>query len=183
MEQTKVRRFPGNNKDIENVAGEIRRLIEPAGGERLAAKPLLQKLLERTGGKVVVVDDPTAQEAEGGSLEIRGKNDYTVFLSPFTTPLRDNFTLGHEIGHYILHFLAQKEAPPTPPVWFHRYGTDPMEWQANRFSAALLMPHEEFRKKHKEFAASGGLTMELLSGYFDVSLPAIEVRAKSLGLI
>jgi Zn-dependent peptidase ImmA (M78 family) len=138
----------------------------------------LRKLIERTGGKIKVVEDPSDQETDGGSLEIRGKNDYTVFLSPYTTPLRDNFTIAHELGHYVLHFFFASAQPQTP-IRFARYGSSPIEWQANRFAAAILMPADKFRDAYQKF--NGNLS--LLSGLFGVSLPAVEVRARSLGLI
>jgi len=69
---------------------------------------------------------------------------------------RVQFVLRHEFGHYVLHrrlVLSKKDYPPivdtqrdlitgrknlrTPRDW--------IEWQANRFSAALLMPRATFR--------------------------------------
>jgi Zn-dependent peptidase ImmA (M78 family) len=170
--------FQGTNRDIEKVANELRALLQKDVDEPLETRELLKELVKRTKGEVVVVEDPSVQEANGGSLVIRGERDYTIFLSPYTTPLRDNFTIAHELGHYVLHFFPQKEVAELP-MSFTRYGASPIEWQANRFAAALLMPEQRFREKFAD--VSGDLY--LLAGYFGVSRPAVEVRAKSLNLM
>jgi Zn-dependent peptidase ImmA (M78 family) len=169
--------YPGTNAQIEDIASRCRAKVEYPDQENSSGL-LLRRLVTETGGTIVVVEDPSDHEVNGGSLEIRQKRDYKIYLSPFTTPLRDNFTIAHEFGHYLLHFFLAEEAPATP-IWFARYGSSPIEWQANRFAAAFLMPQEKFRS---EFARTNG-KLSLLSGLFDVSRPAVEVRAKSLGLV
>ena len=168
--------YPGTNAKIEKIAAQIRAKVDAPNEDRSSAS-LVRRLVELTGGEIEVVEDPSDQEFDGGSLVIHGDRDYTIFLSPYTTPLRDNFTVAHELGHYILHFFLAEDRAATP-IRFTRYGTSPIEWQANRFAAALLMPQKAFREAYQ--AANGDLS--LLSGQFDVSLPAVEVRAKSLGL-
>ena len=103
--------YPGTNRDIERIANGLRALIQNDFDKELGTRQLLTELVKRTNGVVVVVEDPSVQEAKGGSLVIRGERDYTIFLSPYTTPLRDNFTIGHELGHYVLHFFPQKRSP------------------------------------------------------------------------
>ena len=169
--------YPGTNSQIEKIAAGLRAKAG-AQDEGASSASLVRRLVGLTGGGIEVVEDPSDQEFDGGSLVIRGKRDYTIFLSPYTTPLRDNFTIAHELGHYVLHFFLAGGQVGTP-AWFARYGTSPIEWQANRFAAALLMPENEFRAAYQ--ACDGDLS--LLSGQFDVSLPAVEVRTKSLGLL
>lgn len=63
---------------------------------------------------------------------------------------RYNFTLAHEIGHWVLHrhdVIAVADIPDmfgtVPPPAICRDGSkDPCEWQADRFAAALLMPKD-----------------------------------------
>ena len=64
---------------------------------------------------------------------------------------RYNFTLGHEVGHWILH-RDQISRQGVPTVMFRQHGLIPLliclmrqrkeriEWQADQFSSALLMP-------------------------------------------
>lgn len=174
----KVEPYPGTNKDIERITGEFRERI--LGGISVNNGTFVRTLVERTGGAITVADDPTVQEAQGGSLIIRGEQDYTIFLSPYTFPLRDNFTIAHELGHYVLHFFPRRSQLQSQlPLWFTRYGTGVVEWQANRFAAALLMPAEPFKKQFHELKGQ----IPLLSGMLSVSKDAVEVRAKSLQLL
>lgn len=169
--------YRGSNQDIERIAGGLRKTVADELGDKFSTRALLFQIVNRTGGEVEVVEDPSQQEAEGGSLVIRKLGDYTIFLSPWTTPLRDNFTIAHELGHFFLHFHLQREKPATP-IGFTRYGSSPIEWQANRFAAALLMPIDLFRQKHDEFSGDHSL----LSGWFEVSPAAVQVRAESFGI-
>ncbi len=171
-----VQPYRGSNADIERIAESLREeVVDAAERKEIRGRELLERIVDVTGGAIKVVDDPCQQEVDGGSLIIRGDRDYTIFLSPYTTPLRDNFTIAHEIGHFILHFTLQSPKP-TPEIGFTRYGRGPLEWQANRFGAALLLPAVEFREKHRQFRGDEFL----LSGYFEVSRPAVVTRAESL---
>jgi Zn-dependent peptidase ImmA (M78 family) len=172
--------FPGSNEKIEQVAQALRERFGISPKERLGGTPHLLGLVEKTGGEVTIVDCPAAYEADGGSLVIRGPHDYTIYLSPYTTPLRDNFTIAHELGHVILHYSHRRdELADSLPLHFARYGTDPFEWQANRFAAALLMPKEDVQR---EFGRVKG-DIGLLAGRYGVSVPAVQIRCRSLGLI
>ncbi len=169
--------YKGNNADIERIAESFRDAVfKQVGNGTLRGRVLLEKAIALMGGQIQLVDDPSRQEVEGGSLIIRSERDFTISLSPYTTPLRDNFTIAHEVGHLILHFFLQSPKPETP-VGFTRYGSGSLEWQANRFAAALLMPEQEFRDKHSAFDGDEFR----LSGYFEVSRPAAVARAESLG--
>ena len=171
-----IQPYRGNNGDIERIANSLREVVlQDVGEKHLRGRKLLESIVEMTGGKIEMVDDPSQQEVNGGSLIIRSQLDYTIFLSPFTTPLRDNFTIAHELGHFFLHFILQKPQPK-PEIGFTRYGSGPLEWQANRFAAALLMPDTMFRKKYDQLKGD----RFLLSGHFEVSRPAVEARAESL---
>lgn len=171
--------YRGTNANIEEIASFVRGVVvEECGDNTLRGRRLLEEIVRLTGGSIEMVEDPSQQEADGGSLTICNESNYTIALSPYTTPLRDNFTIAHELGHFFLHFFFQKPRPLSP-LNFTRYGSGSIEWQANRFAAGLLMPADDFRSKHKQFGGNGFL----LSGYFEVSRPAVEVRGESLGVI
>lgn len=169
--------YRGSNADIEQVADSLRKaVLDKVGDKNLRGRRLLEAIVEMAGGTIELVDDPSQQEVNGGSLIINADESFNIYLSPYTTPLRDNFTIAHELGHYVLHFYLQ-EPRPELPVCFTRYGSGQLEWQANRFAAALLMPAEEFRRQRTRL----GSNRFLLSGYFGVSNPAVEARIESLG--
>lgn len=62
---------------------------------------------------------------------------------------RLNFTCGHEIGHWVLHrqFLSSNDAKPVV-ICRTSQSKSREEWQADYFSACLLMPAEEVREAH-----------------------------------
>lgn len=67
-------------------------------------------------------------------------------------PPRRRFTIGHELGHWVLHQQGQttifcrhgqiEEAEDRPPL-------PPIEEEANQFAAALLMPAELLRREYE----------------------------------
>lgn len=168
--------FKGTYEDIESLAGELRRLVlerMEANGPR--ASEVVKWTTEALGGQIKVSEDPSKFEEESGSLIIYRKGHFVIFLSPYTSPLRDNFTIAHELGHYLLHFDHRSQSL-NGPVIFNRYGSDREEWQANRFAAAFLMPKDEFISVFQKYDGN----TRLVAGHFEVSEPAVQVRANYL---
>lgn len=123
-----------------------------------------------------------------------------------------NFTLAHEFGHLALHrniklvyeiddekstsdTLALKEKCRTDSDW--------MEWQANRYAAALLLPKTMLEQKlinvqremgiskvghivvneHPSSYAEYSLILSILSGYFKASITAVRIRLQNLQMV
>ncbi|MFL0276999.1 ImmA/IrrE family metallo-endopeptidase [Mycobacterium sp. SMC-19] len=132
----------------------------------------VHELLRKLGGEIIVDD-----RAE--SLEVRDKGDFTVIIPTHTSQLRDRFTIAHELGHYFLHYRA----PETHRVGervsiFTRLGRNVAETQANVFASNLLMPEEHFKSAFKQLNGD----MVMVARRFEVSIPAVKVRAEYLGL-
>lgn len=164
--------FKGTYEDIETLASNFRRLVlKRMGRDQPRASEVVQWTTKELGGEIRTTEDPSKLEEDGGSLIIYKKRHFVIFLPPYTSFLRDNFTIAHEIGHYFLHF--DHNSQPPNPVIFNRYGSDKYEWQANRFAAAFLMPRDEFLEIYKKY---GGNTL-IVAGHFEVSEPAVQVRA------
>ncbi len=158
----------------------------------------------------VVVYSPQTERAEYISAKAR-----TVIID--NRLLEENqqhryrFTLGHEGGHDIFHSgyysynpnqLSFLDAPLPPMIQCrvdnqstrkdpsHWDDHDWMEWHANRFSSAILMPETAVRlvasKYSRESIASSMLTRYQLvievSEAFDVSYEAASYRLKDLGI-
>ena len=156
--------------DIESITNKLRELF----GERPSGTSCFGWLdagVQDLGGEIMVAFDDSAE-----SLRVE-KNKFTIFISPITSPARDNFTIGHELGHYFLH--TNIENIGDQPVLFSRYGLGAAEAEANRFAAELLMPKSEFLEKAKEFNNNEFL----LASHFDVSVSATRVRLTSLNII
>jgi len=169
--------YPGPLSRIETIAddfrrealGRIRPEVPPEGGERV--RDFLDRLVHFLGGRIELSNVPSWEEVDGGSLIIEPSgSSFLIRLSPHTTPLRDNFTIAHELGHYVLHY--PHKSPPVGAMRFNRYGTGLVEAQANRFAAAFLMPAEEFKRARATFSDDA----YMIAGHFGVSQPAVSVR-------
>jgi predicted transcriptional regulator len=106
------------------------------------------------------------------------------------SPQRRRFTIAHEIGHFRLH------VPGTSGVFadrvediseLPRHGSTPValpplkqrEEEADRFARELLMP-ELLVTEH---ARATGFNLPALAERFDVSVPAIRLRLRLLGVL
>jgi len=72
-----------------------------------------------------------------------------VYNSAIASPGRINFTLAHELGHYLLHRMQFPKGIRCGEQdivrWDSEYGR--IEHQANQFAAYLLMPFDDFRRQ------------------------------------
>ncbi|MBI2272257.1 MAG: ImmA/IrrE family metallo-endopeptidase [Bacteroidetes bacterium] len=130
-----------------------------------------------------------------------------------TDPSKFNFTLAHEIAHLVLHrklkikydtpeelmganSLEFLEATYTDGDW--------MEWQANRFAAALLMPRKVVKaqlafakstvsntsrpdhlyiNKHPQSVSDYFVIIDNMAGFFGVSHTSLKIRLSALEMI
>lgn len=112
----------------------------------------------RDSGAVATAVDPTHAARLSGvdevttasTLEESGRVEYVgnklrILVRAGDSPLRQRFTIAHELGHVLLGF---------DPAGRRR--SDEEERRCNRFAAALLMPAREFRNN---FGALGDLTV------------------------
>jgi hypothetical protein len=129
------------------------------------------ELVKRIGGRIHYqhIDDWLEPS---GSLFVHGRADFDILLPQYTSPVRDRFTVAHELGHYFLH--ADQGATP---IVAYRSGSTRIEWEANWFAAGLLMPKNEFKK----ILARMGEDLFSIARHFGVSQEAAKVRRDVLG--
>lgn len=162
--------FQGSNDDIEKIAQETLQTLKKYVPNTNSKHDFLQQSVKLLNGTISVAPMPAFYEVDGGSLIIYPDRKFKIQLSATTSPLRDNFTIAHELGHFFLHY--DYDNPPDEEVIFARYGSGIYEFQANRFAAAFLMPKEEFIKIRKKYADNPFL----IAAYFEVSIAAAETR-------
>lgn len=120
-----------------------------------------------------VIANPELAPASG---EYRLEDDVpTIYINPNDPLVRRRFTVAHEIGH---HYLEHGDRFRDTSKHFSSTNYDPIEVQANRFAANLLMPKpivDHYIKKEniKDIGE--------LSNKFHVSEVAMEYRLKNLG--
>ncbi len=100
---------------------------------------------------------------------------------------RQHFSIAHEIGHYILHKL---EGPHFDRKILLRgpkssLAVDPLEIEANRFAAELLMPKVFILADIEKLGIDALDEDEIkkLAARYKVSVEALTVRLSSLGLL
>lgn len=140
----------------------------------------LEPAVAALGGKIEIANLDDIGESSG-SIHIRGFRDFDISLAAHTGALRDRFTVAHEIGHYVLHFLipTQVHGKKLTNVFATRFGNDDAEKEANWFAASFLMPKAEFEE---QFALQSGAITDV-ARFFGVSYRAAEFRSKGLKLV
>lgn len=141
----------------------------------------LEALVRDMGGRVSYRSSE-ADEIDGGSIVAEGLDDFDIYLSQYTSPARDRFTIAHELGHLFLHLPMVKKIDPHGTMratrWIDNSDKEQQraEWEANWFAAALLMPRKAFTASLKQ----GGIDYAAMK--FNVSRQAATVRKTSLQL-
>lgn len=155
-----------NLEIMESFGAEVRKKVNLMFPTEKNVNYLLKKIIERLGGKIIGTDEPVYTTKIDGSLHIKSMEDFIIKLPLFSSPLRDNFTLAHELAHYLIHYSGIGTATYT------RYGEDAKEIEANRFAASFLMPRDEFLKAREELNDSIGL----LAARFQVPMDIVKDR-------
>lgn len=146
---------------IQKLASEFSTKIDYKPRQDLI--PIIKNQLQST---VEFVEDDELQNTNDGSIIVDGPDDMRISLTKYNGPLRDRFTLAHELGHYVIHSEYGKI-----PLKADRYGRSGAEWEANMFAAELLMPEREFRTEMQTSEDS-----QYLAAKFLVSITAANVR-------
>ncbi len=106
---------------------------------------------------------------------------YVIRYNPRDHEVRRRFTIAHEIGHVVLGHLSDRDRCLRDPREHYTIDNfDPVERDANRFAAALLMPADAVRAAVLRMEKP---TISNLAEVFKVSKLAMEIRLKSLGII
>jgi Zn-dependent peptidase ImmA (M78 family) len=137
--------------------------------------------IEAIGGKINYESFWDLKDTDSGSIQVEPDGSFVISLPDHTSALRDRFTIGHELGHFVLHYALRKsknEIDGNTGLKAKRFGKGQTENEANWFSAALLMPGDEFTAAYTQ----ENKDIERVADRFRVSTAAAAVRVKVLGL-
>lgn len=154
-----------SSEKIEEIAREIAEKHKYLPGDDVVA------IANKLGGKIEYKEFREWEKSHSGSILVNGPNDFQIYLSNFHGPLRNRFTLMHEVGHYILHSDFGKTR-----IKAARFGDSLVEREANQFAASFLMPKDKFLEEWNKNNSLIDLTSKFL-----VSLTAARVRLSYLG--
>jgi len=121
--------------------------------------------------------DETHQKWMSGASGRFDAGHRLIMYSGTEPPVRQRFTVAHELGHFALqHGNAFRDYPSS----FSSHAADWMEREANQFAAELLMPADALvRIVRSGTVADAGA----LAAMFNVSKVAMSYRLQNLGLL
>jgi Zn-dependent peptidase ImmA (M78 family) len=139
---------------------------------------------------VAVRLQPFAGKLSG--MLVRKEDGWVIGVNSLEAPVRQRFTIAHEIGHHQLHAAAQDVfIDRSYPIRFRdgrsSTGEDRQEIEANRFAAELLMPTDFLRadlanQEIDGLGIEGEELVERMAKRYQVSKQAMTIRLTSLGL-
>ena len=206
---------------LEAIGTELLEVHAPKVLERPGMTPVME-ILEKVAARTGLT---TAIEELGhkGTSKILGKVSFSKKVLLLDRSLTDErkeslrFTAAHELGHWVLHrhreIRSQKQSGPT--VEFEddektvcrletKTSGDWLEWQANVFAAAVIMPRLTFKAAVIAAQESFGITKNLgevwlsdahysrkdfnnvvshIAHTYDVSKSSVEVRLRTLQIL
>lgn len=134
----------------------------------------VKEIAEEHGVEVVLADFQDSRDEVSGICDFEKKKILVNFAD---IPARRRFTIAHELGHWMLHrgiYHANPEEYRFLPRFQWTDDAGPLEQEANRFAAHLLVPDRLLRPVAKVATASR------LADIFGVSRTMMEIRMNSV---
>lgn len=120
------------------------------------------------------IENETQKKISGAIRTIN--NQSMIFVNQNDMETRQRFTIAHELGHYFLHLDNTKDKIITS----FRMDTSPIETEANKFAAELLMPKDILHREYNKLVIP---VSDTLAQSFNVSKQAMRIRLDSLELL
>lgn len=158
--------FNGTYKDIEKIANEVEISLDLNDKIAIDRTKALDVGVKSLGGKYT-----NYKSFNGELLEIRSKEDFTIYMPSLTSNTYDNFKIAQSLGHLFLHYNDELGT-----IIFNRYAKDTIADQANCFAYELLLPRRMFMAEYEKYKDKP----YLIAGSFGVNENAILYRAKYL---
>lgn len=152
-------------RDSAEIAYKIREYFNVPTG------PIIEivKLLEKHGVIVLFMD--IDNDKFDGVTRFTRKGQPVMYINRNIPNDRKRFTVGHELGHIVMHLRAPLEG---------EIDDNEKEMQANKFSSEFNLPKIECRKTLSNLKYND---LGMVKMYWRMSKSAIIYRAKDLGLL
>ncbi len=152
----------------------------------------VEKIASNLG--IQVVKSPLPDDMSGLLYREKDGKHTVIGVNSMHAPVRQRFTIAHEIGHFHLHsdevhvdrlFPSLKGASVRFRDQRSSAAADRAEIQANRFAAALLMPEQFIRSDMKKtpLDMADEDTLALMAKRYGVSQHALAIRLVNLGYL
>jgi Zn-dependent peptidase ImmA (M78 family)/DNA-binding XRE family transcriptional regulator len=152
-----------NEEDVEQAAQEFRSKLGLGDGPILG----VLELLEEHGVKVLEVDAPDSFDG----MNAKALGNPVVVLNRAFPVVRKRFSALHEMARYVLAFGPQ-------------FSEKDIEKLCHRFAGAVLIPATKLKQELATHRSRLSLSeLILLKEYWGISIKAILVRSRDLGII
>ena len=165
-----------------NIINELTEAVIEHYGIQIPVQNMVE-VVSRIGGRISFGNRISTL----GDGCIRKEGDsFVIMIDPSQPENRINFTIAHELGHLFLHmgYAIDRnlwQSQDTDP--YYRYGNTAMEYEANEFAAALLMPKREYKNIIDMYTTGDIVDTAKVAEYFNVSVGAAANRGKWLGYL
>lgn len=136
--------------------------------------------IDQIAGNLGITIQYLALDDELSGMAFNRNGHKRIVVNSGHHPNRQRFTIAHEIGHHVLHATHLNEQVHVDAIVMRRdkasrYGTEPVEIEANAFAAELLMP-TSLIKQYRNIDINNDEQLEKLARIFKVSIAAISYR-------
>ena len=130
---------------------------------------------------IIAIEGIDTEDVEGMLVSDDGKDKGVIFYRQSSPPGRQRFTIGHELGHFLLlHHGARQSCIASDIKTSSSAASDQdLEAEANRFAHLLLMPDRLIEASLGDHKPSIDLLREI-SCLFNMSFEAIANKCASL---
>lgn len=140
----------------------------------ISAPPIpVYEIAESNGINVLFANFGANAEKVSGLCDFQNAR---IYVNQDDSPERQSFTMAHELGHWILHrdfYLKNPDQYPILPRFSSPDRNNPMEKEANKFAACLLVPEKLLKPVM-------GAPVSALAGIFGVSRTMMEFRLRNV---
>lgn len=143
----------------------------------------IAKEIQKLGG--TIKEDYKLGIYDDGKIE-KQDDSFAIITPANLSESSKNFTAAHELGHLFIHmgYKIDKE------LWesyrngvYNKHDTPELEFQANEFAAAFLMPEEAYVKIMRENTNEKAVNVPKIAKYFNMAIDRASYRGKSLGYL
>ena len=151
----------------------------------------VEALVNDLGGKLTVLtDDHLEFEAQIS----KDGDSFQIVLQEGVMQQRQRFSIAHELGHLFLHMgfstshektTLWNQTPDGEGSAMARCGSGELEYEANEFAGALLMPRQQYEQIMDQNTNWANETVNIggIAKTFEVSSKAARLRGQWLGLL
>lgn len=177
-------------KAAADVAEDILDIAYGSGIYNGQATPVL-KIIEAFGIKLYrtrrMLPGMSGVIYAGGRTEEVYHHDPVIFTDDTEPYGHQRFVAVHELAHYLFDYIGNPDKPSPNYAFAENYPRDnhssDKETRADRFAAALLMPHKLFRDQYNTAMRESNnriYTVKYLAGYFQVKESSVERRIREV---